>query len=71
MSQAATVVTTVITPPTSLTTMENLFSIVHQFFDDYRTAIFILTGTCRFIFESMICQIRLGFFFSDDCVFIQ
>jgi len=46
MAEATTTVTT--SPTVSLTAVDNLFSISHQLFDQYRTAIFVLTGTCTF-----------------------
>jgi hypothetical protein len=32
-------------PRVPLTMVDNLFSITHQLFDEYRTAIFVVTGT--------------------------
>ncbi|CAF1472515.1 unnamed protein product [Rotaria sordida] len=46
MSAPVTTVTTVATPATApFTPEEDLFSIAHQLFDQYRIAIFVLTGT--------------------------
>jgi hypothetical protein len=38
---------TAVTPPSPipLTTVENLFSITHQLIDQYRSSIFLFTGT--------------------------
>ncbi|CAF1276910.1 unnamed protein product [Rotaria sp. Silwood1] len=45
MSAPVTTVTTVVTPATEpFTPEEDFFSIIHQLFDQYRTAIFVLTG---------------------------
>jgi hypothetical protein len=46
MTEATTTVTKV-----PLTTIDNLFSITHQLFDEYRTAIFIVTGTSMAYFS--------------------
>ncbi|CAF4849996.1 unnamed protein product, partial [Rotaria sp. Silwood2] len=46
MTAPTTTVTTVVTPATApFTPEEDFFSIAHQLFDQYRTAIFVLTGT--------------------------
>ncbi|CAF1004561.1 unnamed protein product [Adineta steineri] len=46
MTEAATTVATITASSTaSLSTIDNLFSITHQFFDEYRITIFVLTGT--------------------------
>ncbi|UJR36809.1 hypothetical protein I4U23_029523 [Adineta vaga] len=46
MTEVTTVPVLVPTPSTvPLTTMENLFSITYQFFDQYRSSIFLFTGT--------------------------
>lgn len=46
MTEAATTVATIITSPGEpLSTMDNLFAIVHQLFDEYRITILVLTGT--------------------------
>ncbi len=49
MTEATKAVTTIATSPAApLTTVDNLFSLSHQVFNQYRTTIFILTGTCMF-----------------------
>lgn len=60
MTEPATVVTTVATTPASLTTMDNLFSTIYQFFDQYRTSLFLLTGTCT-LFPSIAFSPRSDF----------
>ncbi len=47
--------------PVSLTTVDNLFSITHQWIHQYRQEIYAFTGTSMFIFFNI--QIRSLIFF--------
>jgi hypothetical protein len=55
--------------PVSLTTVENLFSITHQFIDQYREYIFLFAGTGTLFNDSQNSTNQ--YFSSNDSMAIQ
>jgi hypothetical protein len=58
-------------PPVPLTIVDNLFSITHQFIDQYRRSIFIFTGTGIFFDHNRINIIANQYLSSNDSMVIQ
>ena len=51
MTEATTTVTTIATPTgISIPSIDDVFAFAHQLFDQHRTTILVLTGTCTFNF---------------------